>query len=166
MIEWFQLIVAMLGFFLGTWRLWIIGNTAIEMTDAPAEDPKRLIAKILLRSQMARTGAQLFLTLIGFASVLLPTPLDSDGMMTQSALTRLFLVLLTVLLTLDAILEQQQRREYDVKVQKYLARDEKQCRNVSILMDNKTIARGSMLVDPQTVSEPPHTSRLSEILGD
>jgi len=151
-IEILQFVVAIIGFALEVWRLFIVVDTALEVVDAPPEDPLRLIAKITVRAQMNRVGALGLLVVMGLISVLMPPPpwemhLHSE----QASLIRIGLMMLTLWLAMDAAVDQRQRHDYKNKVDKALK--DKEVHEVAIIVNGKTTARGTMAMDAPTGSE-------------
>ncbi len=111
-----QLSIAFVGLALAMWGIWVSIEDAIELTDTPSDDWRRLIAKGNMRGQLARMSTQGVLVYVGIASVLLPPPYGSGPEtfpeLQQSILVRFGLILVTAILTLDMLFERKQRIDF------------------------------------------------------
>jgi hypothetical protein len=113
-MEILQLLTACIGMVLAMWSLWVAADDAIELTGyGVLRDLRRLVALGNLRGQMARCLAHSFLVAIGLVSVLLPPPPDvlasGRSLEEQDGFILVGLMLLTVLLTFDALMERRHR---------------------------------------------------------
>ena len=111
-MEMMQLIFAIVGLALALWGIWLAAEDAIDLTDCPPGDLRRLVAIGNIRGQLARTVINGVLVFVGMVSVLLPPPSELPGTeaeLQQSFLVRMGLVIVTIILATDAAMERRQR---------------------------------------------------------
>ena len=108
-----QLLLAFAGLSLAFWGVWSAGEDAVNLSESPPGDLRRLIALGNLRGQIARVSAQGVLLIVGVVSVLMPPPYnlvtDSRPEMLQSFIVRMGLIVVTGILVADSYFERRQR---------------------------------------------------------
>jgi hypothetical protein len=116
--EAFQLCVALVGFAFATWAVWDAAKDAIFLADVPTGDLRRLIALGNMLSQLTRLMTQGLLVLVGVVSVLLPPPPYTDNTVgvDQATFVRVGLMLVTVILTADWIVQRRHRDAFLARV--------------------------------------------------
>lgn len=147
-----QLLAAMVGLGLAMWGIWLSIEDAIELTDTPPEDLRRLVALGNMRGQLARMSAHGVLVFVGVVSILLPPPPAEiiPGAITeleQSTFIRLGLIIVTTILVLDAIFERRQRFIFIERVAKvhHTSSSSGDVQDVSVRIGGQEIASGKVI---------------------
>ena len=153
-MEVFQLILASVGLGFALWGIWVAFEDAIELTDAPPDDLRRLVALSNMRAQLARVSAQGVLVFVGVVSVLLPPPsadiAEIGPELEQSLLVRMGLILVTMILTTDSLMERRQRHYFMGRI---VLRNRTAIRapdpttkphEVAVMVGGKEVARGEI----------------------
>ncbi len=123
-VEMLQLTLALFGATLGFWRLWIAIENGLLITDTDASDLRRVIAETQIIGELFKLFKQGLLVAIGVVSVLLPPPhygLDEPMTETmQGFLVRIGLILLTLAMVGDSLVQEFRRQRFlsDVKAQR------------------------------------------------
>lgn len=141
-MEVLQFALACIGLGLAMWAVWVAFEDAVELTDAPRDDLRRLIALGNMRAQLARVSTQGILMFVGIVSVLLPPPtnavLDIEPELEQAFLVRLGLMAITAILTFDSFMERKQRIYFMSRVPVKVNTPTKE---VSLVIDVKEVAK-------------------------
>jgi hypothetical protein len=142
-----QFTIAFIGLGLAMWGAWVAFEDAVKL-DVEPEDLSRLVALGRMRAQLARISAQGVLVFIGVVSILLPPPArvpvevipELIPELEQAALVRIGLMLVTIILTVDAIMERKQRLHFMSRVQlrSHALQD------AAVTIGDKEVARGQM----------------------
>lgn len=151
--ELFQLVVASIGFCFAIWAVWDASKDAIFLGDSPPGDLRRLIALGNMLSQLARLTSQGVLVLIGMISTLLPPPPYSENTnsMDQAMFVRLGLVLVTVILTGDWIV---QRRHRDAFLDRLAPSHPMKPATVSVVVAGAEVAKVPLPITMAHSTEP------------
>lgn len=151
-MEVFQLLTAVVGLALAMWGIWLATEDAIELTDSPPDDLRRLIALGNMRGQMARLSVHGVLVFVGVVSILLPPPPPEviPGAVTeleQSTFIRLGLILVTIILVIDAIMERRQRYVFTERMSHiaHTTGPRGETQSVSVLIGGTEIASGKVI---------------------
>lgn len=163
-----QLLSALTGLGLAMWGIWLAIEDAIELTDTPPEDLRRLIALGNMRGQLARMSVHGVLVFVGVVSILLPPPpvalQDVAAELEQSTFIRLGLILVTVILVLDAIFERRQRFVFTERASHHLttgmAHAGQGVQDVSVRIGGQEVASGKVL---STTVQVPVTVPLTSV---
>lgn len=145
-----QLIAALVGLALAMWGIWLAIEDAIELTDSPPEDLRRLVALGNMRGQLARMSVHGVLVFVGVVSILLPPPSPGPDVipeLEQATMIRLGLILVTTILVLDAVFERRQRYVFTERVGhvKHTSGTTGDVQDVSVRIGGQEVASGKVI---------------------
>ena len=123
--ELLQFIVANIGLIYAMRSIWRAGEDAVALADSPPSDLRRLVAIGNLRAQFTRMSVQGILVIIGLVSIILPPPAGDNVVIEilQSVIIRGGMIAVTLLLTLDSIMERRHRLTFLSHVEKEVSRN-------------------------------------------